>query len=188
MSLNLKSSPDPGPREFALKCVSDFCFLEDVEVPEVDKPENEGALLINVNEEPLKTSYLTVYHQPVCENSVFPWGNFLRAVERALKEKGKVFVTSKEGCGRASAVAVAAALASKVDYKIVRSKFGECKMNYEQLVNAIFVGLVLRKFGDELGVEKLMDGCEGVKGWRNAMELCEIRKEAHELASEWLAE
>ncbi|ABU82401.1 hypothetical protein [Ignicoccus hospitalis] len=168
-----------------MKCVSDFCFLEDVEVPEIDKPENEGALLINTNEDPIKTEYVTVYHQPLCVNSTFPFGNFVRAVERAVKEKGKVFVTSKEGCGRASAVAVAAALASKVDFERVKSKFGECKMNYEQLVNAIFVGLVMRKFGAELGAEKLLNGCEGIKGFRNTRELCELREEAHELALQW---
>jgi hypothetical protein len=140
-----------------------------------------------LNEEPLKAEYVAVFHQPLCKNSVFPFGNFVRAVEKAAKEmeKRKTFVVSKEGCGRASAVAVAAALARKVDYDRIKTKFAGCNMNYELLVNAIFVGLVLRKFGIELGVEKLLAGCEGIKGWRNTRELCELREQAHEMAQEW---
>ncbi|NPA85528.1 MAG: hypothetical protein GXO07_05960 [Crenarchaeota archaeon] len=170
-----------------MKCVSKICYLEDVEVPSIDKPENEESTLIVLNEEPVKAEYVAVFHQPLCKNSVFPFGNFVRAVEKAAKEmeKRKTFVVSEEGCGRASAVAIAAALARKVDYKRIKAKFGECKMNYELLVNAIFVGLVLKKFGIELGVEKLMSGCEGIKGWRNTRELCELREEAHRLAREW---
>jgi len=166
-----------------VKCVSKICYLEDVEVPEIDKPDNEGVTLIVLNEEPLKAEYVTVFHQPLCKNFVFPFGNFVRAVEKAAREmlKNQVYVTSEEGCGRASAVAVAAALARKVDYDRIKTKFAGCNMNYELLVNAIFVGLVLRKFDIDLGLEKLLAGCEGIKGWRNTRELCELREEAHEL-------
>ncbi len=172
-----------------MKCVSKICFLEDVEVPEIDKPDYEGSTLVVLNEEPLKAEYVSVFHQPLCRNSVFPFGNFVRAVEKAAKEmeRRQTFVVSEEGCGRASAVAIAAALARKVDYDRIKTKFGECKMNYELLVNAIFVGLVLRKFDIDLGVEKLLAGCEGIKGWRNTRELCELREEAHEMALEWPA-
>ncbi len=102
--------------------------------------------------------------------------------------RNQVYVASEEGCGRASAVAVAAALARKVDYDRIRTKFAGCNMNYELLVNAIFVGLTLRKYDIDLGVEKLLAGCEGIKGWRNTRELCEIRDEAHELAMQWGSE
>ncbi len=173
-----------------MECVSKICFLEDVEVPEIDKPENEGLMLIVVNEEPLKAEYVSVVHQPLCKNSVFPFGNFVRAVEKAAREmsRNQVYVTSEEGCGRASAVAVAAALARRVDYDRIRTKFTRCNMNYELLVNAIFVGLTLRKYDIDLGVEKLLAGCEGIKGWRNMRELCEIRDEAHKLAMQWSSE